>query len=167
MSSVANLPRPPAGPWMEAGAAVVGGLTYCVHGLPKFVEAYIWSPSTTYFILLLVVILDAAGRAYLANHTLWKAAKAAGLLMGGYTLILTIAYWLRAEPSMMWLRFVVLPPAIAYELRSLIRTLRALRMMNADTADLLTTNITRKVQPAEDAPAEPEPVPAPEPTPAV
>ena len=126
-------------------------------GLGGFVEAHIWSPAYTYYLLLALVVLDV-----LTNNLLQKKPLRPKLLAGrlaGYTAVLAFAHGFgEHEKGLFFLTQLVLAPFVLIHLRRLIIAFGKLGLVDSDVADLLQRRITHQAE-REEAPATPEPVP--------
>ena len=137
-------------------------------GVGGFVEAHIWSPAYTYYLLLVLVMLDVLTN-NLLNRTPLLPRRLA-LRLAGYTALLAFAHGFgEHEKGLFFLTQLVLAPFVLIHLRRLIIAFGKLGLVDNDVAELLQRRITRSAErdpePAE-APA-PEAVPVPTPEPAV
>ena len=120
-------------------------------GAGGFVEVHIWSPAYTYYLLLLLVVLDV-----LTNNFL--AGKHLVLRLAAYTIILMFAHgFSEHEKGLFFLSQLAMAPFVIVHLRRLIIAFGKLELVDGDVADLLSKRITR----AADAAAEAAPVPEP------
>ncbi len=145
--------------YITVQAVELGAVT--VAGLGGFVETHIWSPAYTYYLLLVLVVLD-----ILTNNLLNKKPllmRRLALRMAGYTALLAFAHGFgEHEKGLFFLTQLVLAPFVLIHLRRLIIAFGKLGLVDSDVADLLERRITRSAE-REEAPA--EPAPAAEPTP--
>ena len=132
-------------PVIELAAAVLAGFS-------SFVEVHIWSPSYTYFLLLLLVVLDSA----LRNKLQKRVPRPLHMLiiLVAYTLVLAFAHGFGGhEIGLRWLPQVVLAPLVIFHLRRLIVNLSKLDLMDEDVATLLSVKIGKRAEePAPPAP---------------
>ena len=143
---------------VELAAVVLAALT-------SFVERHIWTPAYTYYLLLVLVVLDVLTNNLVAGKALRPRNLA--LRLAGYTVILALAHGFAAhEPGLIWLAQLVLAPFVIVHMRRLIIAAGKLDLVDSDVADLLSRRITRRleVEPTPDAaPALPAPAEAPAP----
>lgn len=128
-------------------------------GLSGFVETHIWSPAYSYYLLLVLVVLDVLINNYLKGQPL--RARRLGLRLLGYTVILAFAHgFSKGEPGLFFLSQLALAPFVIIHLRSLIIALGKLGWVDPEVAALLETRIRRRAeleaQRQDEAPA-PEP----------
>lgn len=125
-------------------------------GLGGFIEAHVWSPAYTYYLLLVLVVLD-----ILTNNLLNKKPlllRRLGLRLAGYTALLAFAHGFgEHEKGLFFLTQLVLAPFVLIHLRRLIIAFGKLGLVDNDVAELLQKRITRTAE------REEEPAPAPEP----
>ncbi|MDO7885375.1 hypothetical protein [Hymenobacter cheonanensis] len=140
-----------------------------VAGVSGFIEAHVWSPAYTYYLLLVLVVLDVLTN-NLVEKQPFRAKKLAWRLVG-YTALLAFAHGFgEHEKGLFFLTQLVLAPFVLIHLRRLIIAFGKLGLVDSDVADLLQRRITRQAEreeepaaPAEAAPAgvaSPEPVAA-------
>ncbi|MVN75833.1 hypothetical protein GO988_05790 [Hymenobacter sp. HMF4947] len=133
-----------------------------VAGVSGFVEAHIWSPAYTYYLLLVLVVLDVLTNNLLQKLPL-KPKKLAWRLVG-YTAILAFAHGFgEHEKGLFFLTQLVLAPFVLIHLRRLIIAFGKLGLVDSDVADLLQRRMTRQAEREEEPAAAPEPTAAPEP----
>jgi|GEM_PF-2525683 len=142
-------------------------------GCTSFVERHIWTPAYTYYLLLVLVVLDVLTN----NLVQGKPLRPRQLLLrlAGYTVILALAHGFAAhEPGLMWLAQLVLAPFVIVHMRRLIISLGKLDLVDSDVADLLGRRLTKRAEREEEEPtpqpateAAPEPEPTSEPVAAV
>ena len=129
-------------------------------GLSGFIEAHVWSPAYTYYLLLVLVVLDV-----LTNNLLNKLPlrpRTLALRIVGYTVVLSLAHGFAAhEPGLVWLAQLVLAPFVIVHLRRIIITFGKLGWVDRDVADLLGQRIKSRA----DREAEADAVPTPEASP--
>lgn len=134
-----------------------------IAGLSGFIEKHVWSPAYTYYLLLVLVVLDVLTNNVVQGKRLRPRNLALRLV--GYTLILALAHGFgEHEKGLFFLTQLVLAPFVLVHMRRLIISLGKLGMVDSDVADLLSKRITAKTE-AEPPVAEPEPEPTPEPVP--
>ena len=134
-----------------------------VAGLSGFVEAHVWSPAYTYYLLLVLVVLDV-----LTNNLVNKKPlrpRNLALRLAGYTVVLALAHGFAAhEPGLVWLAQLVLAPFVIVHLRRLIIAFGKLELVDSDVAELLSRRITaradREAEANTEASAVPEATPA-------
>ena len=135
-----------------------------VAGVTGFVEKHVWSPAYTYYLLLVLVVLDVLTNNVVAGKRLRPRNLALRLV--GYTLILALAHGFgEHEKGLFFLTQLVLAPFVLVHMRRLIISLGKLDLVDSDVAELLSKRITAKAE-AETPVAAPEPEPTPEPEPA-
>jgi hypothetical protein len=128
--------------------------------MSTFIEAHIWSPAYTYYLLLVLVVLDVLTNNLLLHKPLLPRNLA--FRLAGYTVVLAFAHGFGAhEPGLVWLTQLVLAPFVLIHLRRLIIAFGKLGLVDSDVADLLQRRITRKAE------SDDEPVAAAEPAPEV
>jgi hypothetical protein len=133
-----------------------------VAGVSGFIEKHVWSPAYTYYLLLLLVVLDVLTTNVVQGKRLRPRNLA--LRLAGYTLILAFAHGFgQHEKGLFFLTQLVIAPFVLVHLRRLIISLGKLEMVDSDVADLLSKRITTR---AEAEPPVPETEPTPEPEPA-
>ena len=126
-------------------------------GLSSFVERHIWTPAYTYYLLLLLVVLDVLTNNLVQGKPL--GPRRLLLRLAGYTVLLALAHGFAAhEPGLVWLAQLVLAPFVIVHMRRLIISLGKLGLVDTDVADLLGRRLTKR--------AEQEPADAPAPKPA-
>jgi hypothetical protein len=139
-------------------------LAVVVAGVTGFVEAHVWSPAYTYYLLLVLVVLDVVTNNMLKNEPL-KPRKLA-LRLVGYTAILAFAHGFgEHEKGLFFLTQLVLAPFVLIHLRRLIIAFGKLGLVDKDVADLLERKITRQAEREDEPAAAPEPAPVAEPVP--
>lgn len=134
-----------------------------IAGLSGFIEKHVWSPAYTYYLLLVLVVLDVLTNNVVQGKRLRPRNLALRLV--GYTLILALAHGFgEHEKGLFFLTQLVLAPFVLVHMRRLIISLGKLGMVDSDVADLLSKRITAKTE-AEPpvAATEPELTPQPEP----
>ncbi|MVN79127.1 hypothetical protein GO988_22580 [Hymenobacter sp. HMF4947] len=135
-----------------------------VAGVSGFVEAHIWSPAYTYYLLLVLVVLDVLTGNLLQKLPL-KPRKLAWRLVG-YTAILAFAHGFgEHEKGLFFLTQLVLAPFVLIHLRRLIIAFGKLGLVDSDVADLLQRRMTRQAEREEEPAAAPEPTAPLEPVP--
>jgi hypothetical protein len=138
-------------------------MAVCLAGVSGFVEGHIWSPAYTYYLLLVLVVLDV-----LTNNLLeGKPLVPRNLLfrLFAYTVILAFAHgFSEHEKGLFFLSQLAMAPFVIVHLRRLIIAFGKLGLVDKDVAHLLETRIKRAAdQAAEVAPAAPAPEPAADP----
>ena len=125
-------------------------------GVGGFVEVHIWSPAYTYYLLLVLVVLDVLTNNFLAGKRL--VPRNLVLRLVAYTIILMFAHgFSEHEKGLFFLSQLAMAPFVIVHLRRLIIAFGKLELVDGDVADLLSKRITR----AADAAAEAAPVPEP------
>jgi hypothetical protein len=128
-------------------------------GISGFIEAHVWSPAYTYYLLLVLVVLDV-----LTNNLVEKKpfnAKALAWRLVGYTAILAFAHGFgEHEKGLFFLTQLVLAPFVLIHLRRLIIAFGKLGLVDKDVADLLQRKITRQAEREDELAAAPEATPA-------
>ncbi len=132
-------------------------------GVSSFIEKHVWSPAYTYYLLLVLVVLDVLTNNVVEGKPLrWRNL---GLRLVGYTLLLALAHGFgEHEKGLFFLTQLVLAPFVLVHMRRLIISLGKLGMVDSDVAELLSKRIKAKAE-AETPEAVPEPEPTPELTP--
>ena len=131
-------------------------------GLSSFVEKHIWSPAYTYYLLLVLVVLDVLTNNVVEGKRLKPRNLALRLV--GYTLLMAFAHGFgEHEKGLFFIPQLVLAPFVLVHMRRLIISLGKLNLVDSDVAELLSKRISTRV--TEETPV-PAPEPAPEPTPA-
>lgn len=129
-----------------------------IAGVTGFVEKHVWSPAYTYYLLLVLVVLDV-----LTNNVVeGKPLRPRNLVMRliGYTLLLALAHGFgEHEKGLFFLTQLVLAPFVLVHIRRLIISFGKLGWVDSDVAQLLSKRITAKAEGET-----PEPTPEPEPT---
>ena len=137
-------------------------------GVSAFVENNIWTPAYTYYLLLVLVVLDVLTNNLVQGKRLRPRNLALRLV--GYTVILALAHGFgEHEKGLFFLTQLVLAPFVLVHMRRLIVSLGKLDLVDSDVAELLSRRITRQAE-RDDVPsapeAEAEPTPTPEAAPA-
>jgi len=128
-------------------------------GVSSFVERHVWSPAYTYYLLLLLVVLDVLTNNFVLNKPLVPRNLAFRLV--AYTVLMALAHgFAEHEKGLVFLPSLVLAPFVLIHLRRLIISFGKLGLVDSDVADLLQRRITRQ---AEQEPAAPEPAAEPAP----
>lgn len=127
-------------------------------GLSSFVETHIWTPAYTYYLLLVLVVLDVLTNNLVQNKPLRPRNLAARLV--GYTVILSLAHGFgEHEKGLFFLTQLVLAPFVLVHMRRLIISLGKLDLVDSDVADLLSRRISRQAEREPDLSPEAEPTP--------
>lgn len=133
-------------------------LAVVIAGITGFVEAHVWSPAYTYYLLLVLVVLDVVTNNLVNNEPL-KPRKLA-LRLVGYTAILAFAHGFgEHEKGLFFLTQLVLAPFVLIHMRRLIIAFGKLGLVDKDVADLLQRKITRQAEREDEPAAAPEPAP--------
>lgn len=136
-------------------------MAIAVAGLSGFIEKHVWSPAYTYYLLLLLVVLDVLTTNVVQGKPLRPRNLA--LRLAGYTLVLAFAHGFgQHEKGLFFLTQLVIAPFVLVHLRRLIISLGKLGMVDSDVSDLLSKRITARAE-AEAPVSEPAPEPTPEP----
>lgn len=147
--------------YISVQAVELGAVTLA--GVSTFIEAHVWSPAYTYYLLLVLVVLDV-----LTNNLVNKKPllpRILALRLAGYTVVLALAHGFAAhEAGLVWLAQLVLAPFVIVHLRRLIIAFGKLELVDGDVAELLSRRITARAERA--AEQEAEALPAPEAAPA-
>lgn len=139
-------------------------LAVVIAGITGFVEAHVWSPAYTYYLLLVLVVLDVVTNNLVNNEPL-KPRKLA-LRLVGYTAILAFAHGFgEHEKGLFFLTQLVLAPFVLIHMRRLIIAFGKLGLVDKDVAVLLERKITRQAEREDEPAAAPEPAPVAEPLP--
>ena len=126
-------------------------------GISAFVEKHIWSPAYTYYLLLVLVVLDVLTNNVVEGKRLKPRNLALRLV--GYTLLMAFAHGFgEHEKGLFFIPQLVLAPFVLVHMRRLIISLGKLNLVDSDVAELLSKRISTRV-------TEETPVPAPESTP--
>ncbi|GAB2954834.1 hypothetical protein GCM10027048_20480 [Hymenobacter coalescens] len=132
-----------------AGALLAGGCAYAT----QFVEAHIWSPAYTYYLLLLLVAVDGVVQARVQRKRFRPLHLALQLL--AYTFILGFAHgFAKHEVGLVWLAQMALAPFVVFHLRRLIISFGKLGLVDRDVATLLELKIGRRAVADEAKPGE-------------
>jgi hypothetical protein len=139
------------------------GIEVCavgVAGISGFVEGHIWSPAYSYYLLLVLVVLDLLTNNFLLNKPLVPRNLVFRLL--AYTLILAFAHgFSEHEKGLFFLSQLAIAPFVIVHMRRLIITFGKLGLVDTEVSHLLETRIKRAAdQAAEVATAAPAPEPA-------
>lgn len=135
-----------------------------VAGLSGFIEKHVWSPAYTYYLLLVLVVLDVLTNNLVQGKPLRPRNLA--LRLAGYTLVLAFAHGFgQHEKGLFFLTQLVLAPFVLVHMRRLIISLGKLDLVDSDVAELLSKRITARAEAEAPVPA-PEPTPEPTPEPA-
>jgi hypothetical protein len=135
-------------------------------GLSGFVEKHIWSPAYSYYMLLVLVVLDVLTNNLVEGKPLRPRNLALRIL--GYTVLMSFAHGFgEHEKGLFFIPQLVLAPFVLVHMRRLIISLGKLGWVDSGVADLLSKRITARAE-APEAPvpapeATPEPTPEPEP----
>jgi uncharacterized membrane protein YfhO len=133
-------------PWPELVAAG------CV-ALSQFVEVHIWSPAYSYFLVMLLVVLDVLTDLVLSQRP-WRP-KVLLLILPAYTVIMAFAHSFgKNEVALSWLPQAVIVLIVLIHLRRLIRNFSKLHLMDGDVATVLDAKLSRRIEKVD---AEPEP----------
>jgi len=143
-------------------------LAVALAGVSSLIEKHVWSPAYTYYLLLVLVVLDVLTN----NLVLGKRLVPRNLLLRlvAYTVILAFAHGFSAhEPGLFFLSQLAMAPFVIVHLRRLIISFGKLELVDGDVATLLSKRITRADEAAAEAAAAAQsgaaPAPAAEPTP--
>ncbi len=144
---------------VELGAVTLAGLVGLLHQrLTGFVETHIWSPAYTYYLLLLLVVLDVLTNNLLTGTRLRPRRLALRLV--AYTLVMGFAHgFSEHEKGLFFLSQLTVAPFVIIHLRRLIISLGKLELVDGDVAELLSKRITRAAEEAPVPAAEPAVVP--------
>lgn len=122
-------------------------------GAGSFVEVHIWSPAYTYYLLLVLVVLDVLTNNFLLGKRLVPRNLVLRLL--AYTIVLAFAHgFSEHEKGLFFLSQLAMAPFVIVHMRRLIIAFGKLELVDGDVADLLSKRITRAAE------AEPAPEPA-------
>lgn len=132
-----------------------------VAGLSGFIEKHVWSPAYTYYLLLVLVVLDVVTTNVVQGKPLRPRNLA--LRLAGYTLVLAFAHGFgQHEKGLFFLTQLVIAPFVLVHMRRLIISLGKLEMVDSDVSDLLSKRITARAEAEAPVPT-PEATPEPEP----
>jgi len=148
-------------------------LAVAAAGVSSLIEKHVWSPAYTYYLLLVLVVLDVLTN----NLVLGKRLVPRNLVLRlvAYTIILAFAHGFSAhEPGLFFLSQLAMAPFVIVHLRRLIISFGKLELVDGDVATLLSKRITRADEAAAEAaptppaivPETPAPAPLDEPVPA-
>jgi len=130
-------------------------------GVSGFIEKHVWSPAYTYYLLLVLVVLDVLTNNVVEGKRLRPRNLA--LRMVGYTLVLAFAHGFgQHEKGLFFLTQLVIAPFVLVHMRRLIISLGKLGLVDSDVAELLSKRITTRAEVETPVP-EPEPTTEPEP----
>ncbi len=116
-------------------------------GAGSFVEVHIWSPAYTYYLLLVLVVLDLLTNNFLLGKKLVPRNLAFRLV--AYTVVLAFAHgFAEHEKGLFFLSQLAMAPFVVVHLRRLIITFGRLDLVDSDVAHLLETRITRAAEAA-------------------
>lgn len=136
-------------------------LAVVLAGVGGFVEGHIWSPAYTYYLLLVLVVLDLVTNNLVAGKRLVPRNLLLRLL--AYTVLLAFAHgFAEHEKGLFFLSQLAMAPFVIVHMRRLIISFGKLDLVDRDVADLLQKRITRAADSAAEAVPVPEP-PAPAP----
>jgi hypothetical protein len=139
-------------------------LAVVMAGVTGFVEAHVWSPAYTYYLLLVLVVLDVVTNNMLNNEPL-KPRKLV-LRLAGYTAILAFAHGFgEHEKGLFFLTQLVLAPFVLIHLRRVIIAFGRLGLVEPAVANLLERKITHQAEREDELAAVPEAAPVAEPVP--
>ena len=137
--------------WMnvELSAVVLAGVS-------GFVEGHIWSPAYTYYLLLVLVVLDVVTNNLVEGKR--PVPKNLVLRLLAYTVLLGFAHgFAEHEKGLFFLSQLAMAPFVIVHMRRLIISFGKLDLVDRDVADLLQKRITRAADAAAEAPPAPEP----------
>jgi hypothetical protein len=134
-------------------------------GLSGFVEKHIWSPAYSYYLLLVLVVLDVLTNNLVEGKPLRPRNLALRLV--GYTVLMSFAHGFgEHEKGLFFIPQLVLAPFVLVHMRRLIISLGKLEWVDSGVAELLSKRITARAEAEAPVPAPeatPEPTPEPEP----
>jgi hypothetical protein len=146
-------------------------LAVAAAGVSSLIEQHVWSPAYTYYLLLVLVVLDVLTNNLVLGKRL--VPRNLALRLVAYTVILAFAHGFSAhEPGLFFLSQLAMAPFVIVHLRRLIISFGKLELVDGDVATLLTKRIARADEAAAEAatkpaaPAPDEPTPTPELVPA-
>lgn len=122
--------------WPEVVAAAFVALS-------GFVELHIWSPAYTYFLLMLLVVLDVSTAVLLRQR---RYRQRVLLILPAYTLVLAFAHGFgKNEPGLVWLPQAVVVLMVVIHLRRLIRNFGQLDLLDTDMATLMDARLKKRL----------------------
>jgi hypothetical protein len=134
-------------------------------GMSGFVEKHIWSPAYSYYLLLVLVVLDVLTNNLVEGKPLRPRNLALRLV--GYTVLMSFAHGFgEHEKGLFFIPQLVLAPFVLVHMRRLIISLGKLEWVDSGVAELLSKRITARAEAEAPVPAPeatPEPTPEPEP----
>jgi hypothetical protein len=135
-------------------------MAVCLAGISGFVEGHIWSPAYSYYLLLVLVVLDLLTNNFLLGKPMMPRNLVFRLL--AYTLILAFAHgFSEHEKGLFFLSQLAIAPFVIVHMRRLIISFGKLGLVDTEVSHLLETRIKRAAdQSAEVVPVAPAPEPA-------
>jgi hypothetical protein len=109
----------------------------------SFVETHIWSPAYSYFMLMLMVVLDLAA-AWWLNQCQFRRRWL--FYLPAYTAVLAFSHSFgKNEPGLVWLPQAVIGLIVLVHLRGLVVKFGKLQLIDADVATVLNTRLRRRI----------------------
>ena len=129
---------------IDIGAALIGGLS-------SFVNAHIWFPEQTYYMVLALVAIDfitgvLVGHRSPVGFETRKAKKAIPTLIA-YTGCMVFAHKFSVEPGLFWMPQTVLLPIVVINFTSSVKNCSLLGWLPTSIADVLYKNIDKYKNP--------------------
>lgn len=131
----------------------------------QFVEVHVWSPAYTYFMVMLLVVLDVLTDLVLNQRT-WRP-RILLLILPAYTVVMAFAHTFgKNELALNWLPQGVILLIVVIHLRRLVRNFSRLHLMDGDLAKVLDARLSSRMEKtADELEATPLPTPIPQPVP--
>ena len=131
-------------------------LAVATAGVSSLIEKHVWSPAYTYYLLLVLVVLDVLTNNLVLGKRL--VPRNLALRLAAYIVILAFAHGFSAnEPGLFFLSQLAMAPFVIVHLRRLIISFGKLELVDGDVATLLSKRITRADEAAAEAVAAPPP----------
>lgn len=125
---------------LDSIAAAAGVVTATVQG-------FIWEPAITYYVVILLVVVDfltGVSVAIKANNVETRKAMRLVYKILAYTLIMVVAHNIgRSEPALFWLPQAVVTPIVLILLMSTIKNLSLLNVLPAHVAKFLYNSLDK------------------------
>ena len=144
-------------------AALIDATAFLMGALTAFVDTHIWSPASTYYCVLFLVLADFASGVWVGHRSptgieTRKAKKVLGSLVY-YTAFMLFAHqFSKGEPALFWMPQAVLAPIVVINFTSLIKNASLLGFLPASIAEWLYKNIDKYKNPTQnETPSYPEP----------
>lgn len=133
------------GAWIHILAAVVGFIT-------SFVNAHIWSPASTYYMVLVLVLFDFGTGVLVGIRSArgfeTRKAKKILLTLCAYTACMFFAHnFAKHEPGLFWMPQTVLAPIVVINFLSFAKNCSLLGWLPEKVSQVLYKNIDRYKNP--------------------